>query len=262
VKAARRRTGAGGLPALRAPPRASRWRPRIVAVAVCAGCLATGSLASLARAESADPDVVLDRAAVRFYAPETGGTAYPRFIFERTLAFEARLSAMAGGSQAAGPGYDERDVRDALEHHVAEEILSSLADRLIADSPPERRPPPGVLDALARDIGRAFVEELGGRPRIDDAARAERIDGVEVEAIVRRRAMAAWYIDRALTPILHPSEEQLRDVFRTSAHPYRGRPFKEVRDALERWFVVERVRAAESAFLQAARSRVRIIVTR
>jgi hypothetical protein len=261
VTADRRRAGAGPLLAVRTPRRARRTAARIIAAAVWAGCVALLGLPCLARGEVAAP-VVLDRAAVRFYAPETGGTAYPRFIFERTLAFEARLSAMAGGSDAAGPSYDERDVRDALEHHVAEEILSSLADRLIADSPPERRPAPGVLDALARDIGHAFVEQLGGRPRIDDAARAERIDGVEVEAIVRRRAMAAWYIDRALTPILHPSDEQLRDVFRTSAHPYRGRPFKEVHDALARWFVVERVRAAESAFLQAARSRVRIIVTR
>ena len=233
-------------------------RPGAAGALCFAVCFA---VAGVARAE-ATPRTVFDRAVVRFYAPETGGTAYPRFVFERTLAFEARLAAMAGGAEGGGPGYDERDVRDALEHHVAEEILSSLADRLIADSPPERRPAPGVLEAVERDIGRAFVEQLGGRPRVDEAAWAERIEGPEVDAIVRRRAMAAWYIDRVLTPILHPGEEQLHDVFRTSAHPYRGRPFKEVRDALERWFVGERVRAAESAFLQSARSRVRIIVTR
>jgi hypothetical protein len=178
------------------------------------------------------------------------------------MAFEARLTAMMGESEGIGPTYDERDVRDALEHHVAEEILSSLADRLIADSPPDRRPSLADLEAVEREVGGAFVEQLGGRARIDEAARAEHIDGVEVDAIVRRKTMAAWYIDRALTPILHPGDEQLRDVFRTSAHPYRGRPYKEVRDALARWFVGERVRAAESAFLQAARSRVRIIVTR
>src|ERR1043165_6593928 len=32
---------------------------------------------------------VLDRAIVRYVAPETGGSRSPRFIFERVLAFEA-----------------------------------------------------------------------------------------------------------------------------------------------------------------------------
>ena len=214
----------------------------------------------VAAAEAAASDVV-DRTAVRFYAPETGGTAYPRFIFERTLAFEARLAAMADIAEGIGDGYDERDVREALERHVAEEILSGLADRLIADLPPERRPSSEDLQAVERDVARAFVEQLGGQARVDGAARAEHIDPAEVDAVVRRRTFAAWYIDRALTPILHPTEEQLRDVFRTSAHPFRGKSFKDAHDALERWFVGERARAAESAFLQSARARVRIIVT-
>src|SRR5258708_17884756 len=107
-----------------------------------------------------------------------------------------------------------------------------------------------------------MLERLGGRARVDEAAKAEQLDPQEVAAIFRRGALAAWYIDRALTPILHPSEEQLRDVYRTSGHPYRGQPLEEVRAALGRWFVVERARVAEGAFLQAARSRVKIIVTR
>ena len=77
---------------------------------------------------------------------------------------------------------------------------------------------------------------------------------------MHRGALAAWYLDRAVAPFLHPSDEQLRGVYRTSGHPYRGQSFEQVRDALDRWYVVERVRAAESAFLQAARSRVKIIV--
>ncbi len=227
----------------------------------CAVALFTASLTGgAARAEST-PRAALDRTVARFYAPETGGTAYPRFVFERVLAFEARLVAMAGGKDGVGDGYDDRDVREAFEQHIAEEILSSLAGRLIADSPPERRPNTEDLQAIERDIGRAFVEELGGRARIDGAARAEHIEASELDTLIHRRTMAAWYIDRVLTPILHPGDEQLRDIFRTSAHPFRGQSFKEAHDALERWFVGERVRAAESAFLQSARARVRVIVT-
>jgi hypothetical protein len=207
-------------------------------------------------------NVVVDRAVVRFYAPDIGGTTRPRFVYERTLAFEARLEAMAMSQQGIGDGYQEHDVRSALEHHVAEEVLATLADKLIADSPPDKRPPTEELARVERDLSAAMLERLGGQARVEEAARNEQIDAQEVTAILRRGALAAWYIDRALTPILHPSEEQLRDVYRTSAHPYRGQSLEDVRVPLERWFVVERARVAESAFLQAARSRVKIIVTR
>lgn len=223
--------------------------------------LAGVAAACPARGEAA-PHTVVDRAAVRFYSPETGGSASPRFVLERTLAFEARLEAMAATPQGiGGDGYQDRDVRAALEHDVAEEMLASLAEKLVTDSPAAKRPNMDEVARVEQDLSAAVIERLGGRGRIDDAARAERLETPEVDALLRRGALAAWYLDRAVTPILHPSEEQLRDVFRTSAHPYRGRPFEQVKDALSRWFVVERVRVAESAFLQSARARVQIIVT-
>jgi hypothetical protein len=225
---------------------------------IAAGVLALPPAQALAQNGS----VVTDRAVARFYAPEIGATGVPRFVYERTLAFEARLEAMSASSQGIGEGYQEHDVRAALEHHVAEEMLATLADRLIADSPPTKRPLASELTRIEYDLSAAMVERLGGRAHVDEAARSEQLDAQEVAAIFRRGALAAWYIDRAVTPILHPSEEQLRDVYRTSAHPYRGRPLADVRAALEQWFVVERARVAESAFLQGARSRVKIIVMR
>jgi len=225
--------------------------------------LSVSLLLLLARAASAEtpPHTVVDRAVVRFLSPETGGTAHPRFVLERTLALEARLEAMAenGGT---GEGYQERDLRAAMEHDVAEQMLASLAEKLIADSPAEKRPGLGEVPRVETQLGPALVERLGGRARVDEAAQAEHIDSTEIEGLLHRAALAAWYLDRAVTPILHPSDEQLRDVYRTSAHPYRAQPYEQAREALARWFVVERVRVAESAFLQSARSRVRIIVTR
>jgi hypothetical protein len=213
-----------------------------------------------ASAESA-PHPVVDRAVVRFFAPETGGTAHPRFVLERALALEARLEAMAenGGT---GEGYKERDLRAALEHDVAEQILASLAEKLIADSPAGKRPGLDEVPRVEQDLGPALLERLGGRQRVDQAAQSEELEPAEVDALLHRAALAAWYLDRAVTPILHPSDAQLRDVYRTSAHPYRGQPFEQAREGLARWFVVERVRVAEGAFLQSARSHVRIIVTR
>ena len=85
----------------------------------------------------------------------------------------------------------------------------------------------------------------------------------EVDArILHRQALAAWYLDRAVAPLLAPTDEQLREVYRTSQHPFRGQPFEQIRAALSRWFVIERVRVAETAFYQGARTRVTVIVTR
>jgi hypothetical protein len=229
-----------------------------------AGLVALAALltAGAAQAETAQAHAVLDRAVVRFYAPETGGTAHPRFVDQRVLAFEARLESMAEKPDGIGDDYQERHVRAALEHHVGEEMLASLAHKLIGGSPPNRRPSDDDLARIGRDLSDALFERLGGKAQVDGAAAAEQLDAEEIDAILRRQALAAWYLDRAVSPILQPTDEQLREVFRTSTHPYRGRPFDQVKTELARWFVMERVRAAETAFYQGARTRVVVIVTR
>ena len=80
----------------------------------------------VASAEAAS--IGIDRAVVRFDAPETGGALRPQFVFERELAFEARLEALADSDRAQGGlPYLDRHVRAAIERHVAEELLSHLA---------------------------------------------------------------------------------------------------------------------------------------
>src|SRR5688572_23053188 len=76
----------------------------------------------------AAPPLVVDRVVVRFIAPETGGARNPRFIFERTLAFEARIEALSDpdrGTSSDDP-YHERHVSAAMERHIAETILAGL----------------------------------------------------------------------------------------------------------------------------------------
>jgi hypothetical protein len=233
---------------------------RRVAGLLVFAALTTGGVSSAA--ETAPARTVLDRAVVRFYAPETGGTAHPRFVDQRTLAFEARLESLAEKPEGIGDGYQERHVRAALDHHVGEEMLASLANKLIGGSPANRRPSDEDLARVGQDLDAALFERLGGKAQVEAAAAAEQLDASELDAILRRQALAAWYLDHAVSPILQPTDEQLREVFRTSSHPYRGRPFEQVRAELTRWFVMERVRVAETAFFQGARSRVVIIVTR
>jgi hypothetical protein len=208
------------------------------------------------------PASLVERVAVRFWAPETGGAAQPRFINERTLAFQARLVAMAERQEGIGEGFQERHVRDALEHEIGERMLASLARKLLAELPPDKRPPDADLARLQKELGTATFDALGGEERVTAAAAAEGLGASEVEATMQRQALAAWYLDREVTPILQPSEEQLREVYRTAAHPFRGRPFEEARGDLLRWLVADRVHAGENAFFQSARARVKIVVTK
>jgi len=219
-------------------------------------------LPGAALADDAPTHAVVDRAVVRFITAETGGAERPRFVFERTLALEARLELMAERPEGLGEGYDERHVRAALDNDIGEEVLTALAQKLISGSPAARRPTERDLSRLEEELTLALYERLGGQGRVGAAAAAEQLDASEVKALWRRRALAAFYVDRAVTQVLEPSEEQLREVFRTSAHPYRGKPFEEVRTPLRRWFIAERLRAAESAFMQGARARLRIVLTR
>jgi hypothetical protein len=206
--------------------------------------------ASVAHAAGA-PKATVDRVAVRYYAPETGGSSHPRFVSERMLAFETRIEALAEQAPVQSQ-YEDRFVRAALDRHVAEDMLSALAVQSGAT--------PAGLPGLVADERLGLTERVGGADALRTAMTQEGIDEAEVDALVRRRVRAAWYVDRTLTPLLRPTEEQLREVFRTSAHPFKNRPFDQVRAALERWFVEERLRVAEMSFLQSARARVRVVV--
>jgi hypothetical protein len=197
------------------------------------------------------PHATIDRVAVRYYAPETGGSGHPRFVSERMLAFEARLDALAEQATSTGT-LDDRFVRAALDRHVAEDMLSALAVQSGTTS--------NDIAALAEEERTGLVERVGGSEGLHQAMATEGIDDAELDALLRRRARAALYVDRALTPLLRPTDEQLREVFRTSANPFKNQPFEAVRAPLSRWFVEERLRAAETTFLQVARARVRIVV--
>jgi hypothetical protein len=222
-----------------------------VRVAACVAVALALGLAPGAASAEAVPHATIDRVAVRYYAPETGGSARPRFVSERMLSFEARLDALAEQAPESA-SREDRFVRSALDRHVAEDMLAALAVQsgtVLQD-----------LSALADEERTALLERVGGEAGLRAAMAAEGIDDSEVDALLRRRVRAAWYIDRALTPLLRPTDEQLREVFRTSAHPFRNQPFETVRAALTRWFVEERLRAAETTFLQVARARVHVVV--
>jgi hypothetical protein len=197
--------------------------------------------------------VVVDRPSVRYTSPETGGPASPRFLTEREIAFRARLEATY--DKSAEPMQD-RYVRPAIERHIAEDMLSEL---LIT-----RGTDPIALPQLAASAKAELCDRTGAHPGdcsvLDQMMKTEGIDETELLEMLRRQVRAEHYVDRVISPILRASEEDLREAFRTSQHAYKGMPFEDAKPMLLRWLVHERIRAAEVEFLQAARSRVRIVI--
>jgi hypothetical protein len=198
--------------------------------------------------------VLVDRVAVRFTAPETGGVRSPRFIYERMLAFEARLEALSDPDRRGTrlSGYRERHVRAAMERHVAETLLASLHI--------EPEPKPAQISRMM-DAARSMLEQkTGGREAVADAQRAEGIEQRELSALLRRRARASLYLDRMIAPMLAPSDAELRSVYRSGQSPFSDLPFDQAAGALRRWYVSRRLGEAVEAFFQTARSRVDVVV--
>lgn len=189
--------------------------------------------------------VLLDRVVVRWHAPETGGIAKPQFVFERELAFEARIEALVDSEKQEG-GYSERNVRAALDRHIAESLLASL--------PVVPEPKPEQIAARA-EAARAILEQrVHGRDKLIAVAALEGISSDDLDAILRRSAHASIYLDRMVAPMLEPSELELRDVWKQS--PFKELGFDRAKPALQRWYVGQRLAQATDAYYQSARSRV------
>jgi len=125
--------------------------------------------------------------------------------------------------------------------------------------PLERTPDAREIASVVAVLRAGVAARVGGDDVLAAAAAAQGLAPEEVDQIFVRRARAALYADRLLRPILYPSEEQLREVFRTAPHPYRGQRFEAVKSFLGAWYVDERLRGALTAFLQSARARIRVV---
>lgn len=229
-------------------------------VAVVCGLAAMGPMA--ARGE------VIDRVLYVFEAPETGGAGSPRTIYERELAFEARIEALAVGEPLldASGAYASRHLRAALDRHIATDLLSHLP----VESERERRLEVHACDAAVRPpdaedlenrvrLARAVLSQrVKGSANLRAALEAEGLNEYELQRFLRREAAAARYLDLMITPMLAPNDAELRELLRSSGNPFHGKPFDKVRCDLRRWVIGQRLGAALGAFLPSSRTRVRL----
>jgi hypothetical protein len=222
---------------------------------------ATAALLALAAPVRAPADptptrqapVLVDRVVVRWHAPETGGVQRPQFVFERELAFEARIEALADPDPEPG-AYRNRHVRAALDRHVAETLLASL---------PIMPVPTPVEVGLRVAAARASLEQRArGRPKLAAAAAAEGMGAAELDALLYRQARASLYLDRMVAPMLEPSEFELRAVLRSGATPFKDQAYDDIAQELKRWYVGQRLAQALDSYYQNARSRVTVSLVR
>jgi hypothetical protein len=210
--------------------------------------LSLGGLAGSSAAHAEPREV--DRVVVRFMAPELGGARSPRFVSARMLAFEARLEAF-GDPDRTGTAYRERHLTAALERHISETLLAGL--RI------DPEPTAEEVRAQAESARRLMEERAGGVQALNAAAQAEGISQRELLQLCRRQARASLYLDRMVSPMLRPSDAELRALYRNERTPFRDAPFETILPALRRWYISTRMQAALGAFYQNARSRLRIV---
>jgi hypothetical protein len=200
------------------------------------------------------PAVAVDRALVRFTAPEIGGSRSPRFIFSRELAFEARLAALADAESPSGSErpYLARHLHAAAERHIAETLLAALR---VEPAVTERE-----IEEQADIARRILLDRIGGREVLEQAARVEGMSEGDVSMVFRRRARAGIYLDRMVAPMLAPTSSELRQVHATENHPYRSLTFEKALPLLRRWVIGQRLREAFDQYYQNARQRLTIVV--
>lgn len=213
--------------------------------------VAPGLASAEVKASPSKKAVVIDRAVVRFSAPEGGGRERPYFIYERELAFEARLVALADSAhRSKKEPYRRHHLQQALERHVAETLLAALS----IDPPPTEEEISAQLES-ARSM---VVSEVGGEAQFLAAASAEGIGVLELRSYLRRRALASLYLHVMVTPMLTPSPLELRRVHRDGEGPLSDLPFEDAEPALRRWYVARSLRTAVETYFQNARARVRL----
>lgn len=196
--------------------------------------------------------LTVDRAVVAFTAPEMGGERWPRFIWQRELAFLARIEALSDRNfqPTAEQPYAERHQRAALERAIAETLLESF----------EIDPKPSADELKRRALGARLIvlQRIGGVEALTRAAQAEGIADGELWRTFQRQARASLYLDRMVAPMLEPTEAELRNLHQSGSTPFSAQPFEEARDDLRRWYVGRRLSGAIGAFYEGARSRIHV----
>jgi hypothetical protein len=218
-------------------------------------CAAGLSAAGAAQADVEPPAparevTLVDRVAVRYTTPETGGVSRVRVLTERELVFLGHIEAVLEGVEDPS---SERTVRAAAERAMADDMLSALLVR--------RGTEPMDLERTAKELREELCLRLSGCAELSNWLRAAGLSESELREMLLVKGRALFYVHRFVAPVMRPTEEELREAFRTTPSPFREGRFEDIRAQFARFLVFERMRLAEVEFFQAARNRVRVAYT-
>jgi hypothetical protein len=219
-------------------------------VVVAIAAAETVTPVALAEEPPARPSVV-DRVVVRWSGrpAATNEAAKPHFITARELAFESRVEALSEGRKLSAP-FADKHVRAAIQRHITEEFL--------ADLPVDPAPDPKDIGRYAEQARVVIEQQVGGRAALNGAAAAEGIGAEELNAMLRRRARASYYVDKMVATMLQPSEADLREVHRRGDTPFTAEPFESAVDKVRNWYVSTRLRTALDSYYRGIRTKVTV----
>jgi hypothetical protein len=219
-------------------------------IAGAAVAIATCAIGASSRA------AVLDRVVARFADPESADAGGTRFVTMRELILEAWIVAYERAAPGETPsGFDDKQLRAALERHVIEEVLS---ERLPSSTPPAKVQKGADAARLAlRLVVDDRVDEIlskasGGAPGGGVA---------ELESILMRRARAETYLEVAVAEPVDVTEGELRAAW---AHPPKmleDVEFEKAVPALRVLVRSTRLREAAQAYYQAVRARLHLEIS-
>ena len=204
---------------------------------------------------AAAPSKVIDRVVARFSDPESGqGGGAIRFVMMRELILDAWLVAYERAAPGTTPvGFDDKQLRTAVERHVIEEVLSErLGDTV-----------PANVIVKRTDEARTALGLLVGTGRVEEALAAASggVPGggvVELASILRRRARAEIYLELAISQPAEVGEADLRAAFAKPPVALVGKTFDEAAPALRIFLRSSRLREASQAYYQAVRGRLKL----
>jgi hypothetical protein len=237
----------GGLLHVARTARSIRLAPLVVVATIVtpSPLLAADADVSASTTTTPAPERIVDRVLAKWRLAVPGVSASSQVVFERELAFEARLEAMASGDAPHAPVID-RHLRSALGRHIAVQLLASF--------PLDEPPTPREVAERAEEARGLLAARVGGEERVVVAMRVEAIGPDELDTMLRREARATFALERALGVRWRPSEDALRAELATRANS----ASVEASESLRRTLLVRRLGEALDGFFQRARPRLAI----
>lgn len=217
-------------------------------------CALVGSffgLAPAARAQATQParDERLIEALVCVVGADT-----PTADADVVLLSDVQFVAMLAAARRNEPVAITPALMQAAQEQLVGEILIERESRRLHTGEPTPEEVARHRDAIARSVGGA--EALAGYLVHWDVSEAE------LARLASRRATVERFLAANLEGGTSASDADVEEAYRSESHPFVGRPFEEVREALRGWLEVTRLEQSVARWLTVLRQRSDVHIVR